>query len=238
MRRFVQAFSSGEGLPPDAESALVELPQRYNIAVRKPAGVLHARDGAIVLGAFVWGLIPRWSKAPETKYTTVTARLERAARSRIFRDAWEKRRCVIPMSGYYKWDRTAKPPVPHFVQASSGEVLLAAGLWETWEKDDAPPLHSFSVLTHPNAAIPAPLVPDGPLFLPHDRWREWIDGEPWFPERFLKKLAQPALGSYVVSRAVRDPNRDDYTLLEPVSAGAPLPPPRDDDFESDGFDDE
>ncbi|MET1163392.1 MAG: hypothetical protein ABWY48_12740, partial [Pseudoxanthomonas sp.] len=74
----------------------------------------------------------------------------------------------------------------------------------------------FSILTHANAAIPAPLVADGPVFLTPERWKKWLDAELWFPKRFLLASPQPALESYRVSRAIRNPGRDDYTLLEPA----------------------
>lgn len=237
MRRFVQAFASAQALPAtfsdDICEALCALPDRYNISVRKHAGVVHHDADGLAVGDFRWGLVPRWSKEPDTKYTTVTARLDRAPASRIYREAWRSRRCVIPMNGYYKWDRTTSPAIPYFIQAQSGAVLLAAGLWEAWSKQE-PPFSSFSILTYPNPAIPAPLVPDGPVFLPHDRWQKWITGEPWLPMLFLKGLRQPALEAYPVSRSVRDPDRDDYTLLEPVD---PAELSRNED-DPDGFDED
>jgi len=226
VRRFVQAFSSRDLLPTSMPAALatalLAMPDRYNISGRTPAAVLWhddnaARDG-VQAGEFTWGLVPMWSKTPETPYTTVTARLQRAPRSRIFRRPWERRHCVVPMNGYYKWDRSVKPAVPYFIQAQDGKALLAAGLWETWSKGDAP-LHTFTILTHPNAAIPAPLVADGPVFLPHKDWHQWITQALWFPMRYLTTLPQPALEAYRVSRAIRDRTRDDYTLLEPAAAG-------------------
>ena len=223
MRRFVQAFSSGDGFAPGFPSvlreALAAAPDRYNIAVRKPAGVIVLEDGALLAKEFQWGLIPRWSKAPETPYTTVTARLQRAANSRLFKRAWETQHCVVPLNGYYKWDRTVKPALPYFIQAGDGQILMVAGLWECWEKGETP-LCSFSVLTHPNPAIPPPLVADGPVFLPPDRWGRWLDADQWLPRRFLLNSVQPALEAYPVSRAIRDPLRDDYTLLEPADAMA------------------
>lgn len=223
MRRFVQAFSAGEGFPADFPPALREslsaAPDRYNIAVRKPANVIVLEAGEPVAKEFQWGLIPRWSKTAETPYTTVTARLERAAKSRLFKQAWETRHCVVPLNGYYKWDRTMKPAVPYFIQAADAQVLMVAGLWECWEKGETP-LCSFSILTHANTAIPPPLVPDGPVFLATDRWRRWLDADRWFPKHFLLNSAQPTLEAYPVSRAIRDPQRDDYTLLEPADATA------------------
>lgn len=217
MRRFVQAFVPGslpDALPPEVAAALARSPERYNIAVRKPAAVIFDRGDSVCVEDFDWGLVPSWSKQPETKYTTVTARLERAPTSRIYRRAWECRRCVVPMTGYYKWDRTAKPAWPYFIQSQSGDVLFAAGLWDRWPSD-APQHYTFTVLTAANAAIPPPLVPDGPVFLPAGKVAEWIAG-PSGAMRFLARMSQPVLEAYRVSRAIRSRDVDDYTLLEPA----------------------
>jgi putative SOS response-associated peptidase YedK len=219
MRRFVQAFAQDDipaAFAPGVAAALAAAPARYNIAVRKPAIVLFERDEALCVEEFDWGLVPSWSKLPETRYTTVTARLERAPNSRIFRRPWENRRCVVPMNGYYKWDRKSDPPQPYFIQAQAGGMLFAAGLWDHWHRDE-PELYSFAILTNANAAIPAPLVPDGPVFLPAGKVADWIRG-PLLATRFLTQMKQPALEAYPVSRAIRSRDVDDYTLLEPVDS--------------------
>jgi putative SOS response-associated peptidase YedK len=234
MRRFAQAFLP-EAIPPAVPEvlarALADAPQRYNIAVRKPASVIFDGGAGLAVGDFTWGLVPSWSKLPETKYTTVTARLERAPTSRVYRSAWEKRRCVVPMTGYYKWDRAAKPARPYFIQSHGGDVLFAAGLWDRWPADE-PQLRTFSVLTTANDAIPPPLVPDGPVFLRGDAVADWIAG-PWLPSRFLARMRQPALDAYPVSRAIRGRDVDDYTLLEPIDASGDM-----DASPGDGWDDE
>ena len=220
MRRFVQAFGAAEfpaTLAPVVASALHAVPERYNVAVRKPAAVVFDRGDGLCVEDFDWGLVPSWSKLPETRYTTMTSRLERAPTSRIFRRPWERRRCVVPMNGYYKWNRAAQPPQPYFIQAQSGAVLFAAGLWDHWHREE-PELYSFALLTHANPAIPAPLVPDGPVFLPAGKAVEWIAG-PLLPMRFLVRMKQPALEAYPVSRRIRSRDADDYTLLDPVDPG-------------------
>lgn len=219
MRRFVQALSGQqawlEAHFPDLSAPLLDGPDRYNISGEGAAFVvLETKDGLQVREC-IWGIVPPWSKTPTTRYTTVTARLDRAARSRMYRRAWATQRCVVPMSGYYKWDRTVSPARPYFIQSASGAPLLAAGLWECWDRE-GPAVYSFSVLTYPNPAIPPPLVRDGPVFLPPTDWRRWLQRARWLPERYLKGLKQPRLEAYRVGTAIRDAKRDDYTLLEPV----------------------
>jgi putative SOS response-associated peptidase YedK len=234
MRRFAQAFlpeAMPEALDPRVAAALVDAPERYNVAVRKPAAVVLDRGAGVVVEDFDWGLVPSWSKLPETKYTTVTARLDRAPTSRIYRRPWESRRCVVPMTGYYKWDRSTKPARPYFIQSRDGRVLFAAGLWDRWPAD-APELYTFTVLTAPNDAIPPPLVPDGPIFVPAGDVRAWIEG-PWLPSRFLSRMRQPELDAYPVSRRIRSRDVDDYTLLEPVDPREDADPSDDGDLEDD-----
>lgn len=225
MRRFAQAFADGaslpHGLPVDVVQALVDAPDRYNVAKGKPASVIAAnQQGVPVVADMAWGLVPRWSKTPSTPYTTVTARLERAPRSRIFAQAWQLRRCIVAMSGYYKWDRQRKPPWPRFIQRSDGVALLAAGLWEYRERaqgeEGEDGLLSFTLLTGPNPSIPAPLTPDSPVFLDPASGLRWLAGEFTTPRSLARRALLPALESYPVSRRVGDAKRDDYTLLEPV----------------------
>ncbi|WP_282257453.1 SOS response-associated peptidase family protein [Stenotrophomonas sp. PS02301] len=221
MRRFAQAIADSEslpaGLPAELARTLAAAPDHYNIAKGGVATVLaRDHDGSIAVADMVWGLVPRWSKEPATPYTTVTARLDRAPRSRIYAQAWAQRPCVLPMTGYYKWDRERRPPWPLFVQRKDGLALLAAGLWEHWESDDGQQLDSFTVLTGPNSAIPSPLTPDGPIFIAPATALDWLRATLQTPAALRARASTPALEAYPVSRAFRDPSRDDYTLLEPV----------------------
>jgi putative SOS response-associated peptidase YedK len=221
MRRFVQALSSGTGIadavPAGVRDALVEFPDRYNIAIRGSAAVVFIQEQRWKVASMSWGLVPSWEKEANTRYSTQTARLARAARCRLFRSSWASRRCVLPINGYYKWDRDSTPRQPWFIQASDGAVLFAAALWSLWGEVDTG-LLSFSVLTHENPGIPSPLVPDGPRFVPPARIANWIQAEPDHAARWLLRQPQPDLEAYPVSRRVANRKFDDYSLLEQAAA--------------------
>ena len=222
MRRFVQAIAADavpDVLPVEIGAVLPDAPPRYNIASNGDALVLLMHDGEVAVDTLRWGLVPRWSKLPETAYSTITARLDRAPTSRIYARPWASRRCVVPMNGYYKWDRSGARPVPHFIQSRSGELLFAAGVWDLWEREP-PPLASFALLTMPNTAIPRPLSPDGPLFLPASNILDWLSDPAPDPAR-IASTSQPELEAYPVSKRIRSRDVDDYTLLEPAAPDAP-----------------
>ncbi|WAC64040.1 SOS response-associated peptidase [Pseudoxanthomonas sp. SL93] len=234
MRRFAQAIADrdqlAESIPEAIAQAIADDQDRYNIGKGKPANVIAMTDNRlVVLIDMVWGLVPRWSKEPTTHYTTVTARLERAPKSRIFAQAWKERHCLVPMSGYFKWDRQRKPPWPHFIQTRDGSALLAAGLWERWEGEDGTSLLSFAVLTAPNLAIPSPLTQDGPIFLEGKNAIRWLTGSISSPRSLLRHAHVPSLESYTVGRAIAKADVDDYTLLEPVDPAEKGPEPTDED---------
>lgn len=223
MRRFVQAFTEDDPLLaalPSVQQSLADQPGRYNIGKSKSAAVIYfTQDGIAAVSTMIWGLIPRWSPEPSTPYSTVTARVDRAPKSRIFNQAWRQRRCLVPMSGYFKWNRQHRPPWPHFIQRADGQTLLAAGLWEAWT-DDASRIESFSILTGPNASIPAPLTPDGPIFLSAMAGLDWLSGKIDSPNLLMHQALLASLESYPVSRKIKDAELDHYTLLEPVDPDA------------------
>lgn len=221
MRRFVQALSAAEldlPLPPPVRATLQRLPERYNISKGQAAGVVFLDHGQWQVREMSWGLVPSWEKQPSTAYSTQTARLLHAPDSRLYRRAWALRRCAVPLNGYYKWDRQGVPRQPYFIQSAGGELLFAAGLWSLWGGDSDTPFWSFSVLTHTNPAIPSPLVPDGPWFLPAARIGEWLAAAPEDARDWLLRLRQPRLEAYAVSRRVANRRLDEYSLLEPLLA--------------------
>src|SRR5260370_28071723 len=81
-----------------------------------------------------WGLVPYWwSKPLKPMPATFNARSDTVATKPMFRDAFKRRRCVIPMSGFYEWRQMEDGKQPFFISAADGGVLSVAGLWDTWK---------------------------------------------------------------------------------------------------------
>jgi len=222
MRRFVQSLSALESLPailPDSvKSSLLELPDRFNIGAGDDAGVLRCVDRIWTVVEMRWGLVPSWEPQPQTAYSTQTARLDRAPVSRMYRRAWQQRRCLVPLNGYYKWDRQSAPRRPYFIQRRDGCPLFALALWDRW----GDVLDSFALLTFPNSSIPPPLTPDGPVFLPAAKFDQWFEADPSDALTLAQTAEQPPLEAYPVSRRVANRKRNEYFLLEPIEIEHPV----------------
>ncbi|HEX7242624.1 MAG TPA: SOS response-associated peptidase [Longimicrobiaceae bacterium] len=186
---------------------------RYNVAPTQHAPVLVREDGGLALSSFRWGLRPGWAKdkAPEP----INARSEDAAGKPYFRSAFRSRRCLVPASGFYEWQKTPDGKVPHWIHRADGEPFTFAGLWEVWHPKDAEPVHSFCILTTSPCDLMRPIHDRMPVVLDGEARDAWLD--PRADAATLQELMRPfggALTAYPVSTRVNSPRNDGPELLE------------------------
>jgi len=115
------------------EISEVNFPPRFNIAPTQPAPVVRLdtagdREGAVMR----WGLIPHWMKKPPTGTQLINARAESLTEKPAFRDAFRRRRCLVPADGFYEWRSTNGRKRPYYVRSRGLPMLAFAGLWETF----------------------------------------------------------------------------------------------------------
>lgn len=103
--RFVQLPVVDFGQPGLADLApgLAEIQPSYNLAPTQRASVILDHGEGRQVTRLSWGLLPFWAKAKGLQGSTINARIETVATKPAFRSAFKKRRCVIPMVGYYEW---------------------------------------------------------------------------------------------------------------------------------------
>ena len=197
----------------------------YNVAPtdRVPA-VACDRGGRRLLGAFQWGLVPSWAGDPSGGARLINARAETVAEKPAFREAFARRRCLIPADGFYEWRLTTgglKQPVfisPPAATAPSALFALA-GLWEVWRPaPDAPPLRTCTIVTTSANARLSVLHDRMPVVLPPSAWSTWLD--PTVDDRhgelsaLLVAAPDDAVELRDVSRLVNDVRNNGPELLE------------------------
>jgi putative SOS response-associated peptidase YedK len=133
--------------------------------------------GSRVLDAYRWGLVPWWAKDPGGSNTTFNARAETVATKPSFRDAFKSQRLLIPVDGFFEWDRRGASKVPHFFTRAGGGPVVLAGLFDRWRDPStpgSPPLVTCTVLT----TTPGPDI-DGihnrmPVVIEPDAYDLWL----------------------------------------------------------------
>lgn len=197
-----------------------DLKPRYNIAPTQQAPVvrLAAAGDKRELSLLKWGLVPFWSKDPTIGNRLINARSETAREKPAFRDAFKKRRLLIPASGFYEWKNEERGKQPYFITAKNRELLSLAGLWERWDQGQEQPLETFTILTTEPNPLVAELHNRMPVIIPPQSFAAWLD--PLTGEDHLQQLLKPYpeedLTYYPVSRQVNKTSNDRPELIEPL----------------------
>jgi len=206
------------------------LEPNYNVAPSLDVYVVVESGGVRRLDTFHWGLVPFWAKDPSTGNKMINARAESIAEKNAYKHAFKKRRCIIPVDGFYEWKKIPgqKAKQPYFIHRVDGEPMALAGLWEVWRPADdvdrtGDPLRSCTIITgQPNEKV-ASIHDRMPVMLPPSAWEAWLDRENDDLDT-LGKLLVPAPASLLelhpVSRAVNNVRENGEDLIEPVPEGS------------------
>jgi putative SOS response-associated peptidase YedK len=123
-----------------------------------------------------WWLTPFWAKEVSTKYSMFNAKSETAAKSPAFKEPYRKRRCVVPISGFYEWCRENNQKVPYYISAEDDNALLLAGLWDKWRnRESGDALYSFTILTTDAHESMRFVHHRQPVMLSLDEAKLWLD---------------------------------------------------------------
>jgi len=168
--------------PADALIEIFDLQQtfdfvlRYNIAPTQDVPVIFQdrEQGSRHLVAMHWGLIPFWAKDPKLGGKMINARAESLVDKSAFRQAFLKRRCLVPADGYFEWQKVGKRKQPYYIHRTDDHAFAFAGLWEVWHGTE-PPLKSYSIVTTESNALTKDLHDRMPVILHPSDYDRWLD---------------------------------------------------------------
>ena len=202
-------------------------PARFNIAPTDPVLAVrwNAKTGERSLDALRWGLIPYGARDRSMAARLINARAETLATTPAFRDAFQRRRCLIPASGFYEWRKDGKTRTPYAIVPTDAPLFAFAGLWENWrdpaQGENAAWVRSCTIVTGEPNALLAPIHGRMPVILPEAAWAPWL-GETPATAAELQALLRPypteRMRVYPVSPRVNNVRNDDPSLAEPVMA--------------------
>lgn len=188
-----------------------ELTPRYNIAPSQRVGIVRlARPGGRQFAWVRWGLVPAWATDPGIGARTINARCETAAAKAAFRGPMRRRRCLIPADGFYEWRREGSRKQPFYFSLADGTPFAFAGLWERWERGEAP-LETCTILTTAANEVVGAVHHRMPVIVVPAAHHIWLD--PTIPGEValgavLEPLSTLALRGVAVSSLVNNPAND------------------------------
>jgi putative SOS response-associated peptidase YedK len=197
------------------------LQPRYNLTPGQAVAVVREHDGRRRLDTLQWGLIPFWAKDATIGRRLINARLDSVASKPAFREAWQRRRCLIPASGFYEWSEPqGGRKRPYFIRPGDEPLLALAGLWERWRTPTGEKLETCVIVTTDANAELAKVHDRMPLLIPRDAQALWLDARSSLEDVLKLVERPPALRIDLVGFGVNDPRRDDETLIAPLDEAA------------------
>jgi putative SOS response-associated peptidase YedK len=188
---------------------------------------LDDEAGGRELAMLKWGLVPFWAKEGKSPGSMINARAEGIADKPAYREAMRKRRCLVPVSGFYEWMKVGAGKQPHYITSAGGEPLVFAGLWEWWrpkaepgsEADARPTLETFTVITTTPNEMMEKIHDRMPVILDPADFDRWMDPAVEDPARvvdLLKPYPAELMVATPVSTRVNSPKNDDAECVRPL----------------------
>lgn len=195
-------------------------PPRYNVAPTQPVPVVGLKNGIRVFHLMRWGLLPSWVKDPARFTLLINARSETILEKPAFRNAFRRRRCLIPADGYYEWQDLGGRKRPLFIYPRDGQPIAFAALAETWIGPNGEEVDTVAIVTTAASHELTGLHPRVPVTIaPHD-FEPWLACAHEDTGDAIALLRPPAEGQFAwhqISIAVNRVANDAPELIVPIS---------------------
>ncbi len=195
---------------------------RYNIAPTQTAPIVRF-DGEADhrrLDLVRWGLTPKWMKGQRP---IINVRSETIGEKPTFRKAFQERRCLVPATGFYEWQKLGTAKQPFHIRQHNQPIFAFAGIWDRFQSDGDEMIDSFAILTTSPNAVTAPIHNRMPVILDPAGWERWLDStiaetgvlaDLFEPISADRTIAEP------VSSHVNSASHDDERCIQPLAEGS------------------
>lgn len=191
---------------------------RYNIAPSQPILMLSNRNGGTLEHA-IWGLVPAWAKQTDEVKSMINARAETVASRPMFRGSLRHKRCVVPASGFYEWQKTGSGKQPFYVTLPKEQPMLFAGLWEDSPDRGGGEVRTACIITTAANPFMRSVHDRMPAILTPEEAKTWVQTRDTEAQE-LTKLLRPYTGAMkkvAVGRMVNSPANDLAECIAPLA---------------------
>jgi putative SOS response-associated peptidase YedK len=202
------------------DSRYANMPPRYNGAPSQDMLVIRQnhKTGERSLDPLKWGFIPYWCNDPKGGRKPINAKAETVATLPTFREAYRKRRCIVPVDGFFEWKamKGQKAKQPYAIGMKDRTPFGIAGLWENW-KDPATGewIRTFAIVTTNANDMVADIHDRMPAILAPAHYDRWLSDEP-DPRDLLRPFPADLMCMWPVSTRVNKPENDDALIIDPI----------------------
>ncbi len=191
---------------------------RYNICPTQDISVAVEFGGERYLTPMRWGFIPHWYKSPSDGPLLINARSETVAEKPAFRDASQKRRCLIAVSGFYEWHRPeGGAKEPWYFTPNGADLFAFGGIWQAWTAPDTGQrVVTCALSTTASGDRMSEIHHREPVVIDPADFGDWLATDHRLPNQYLGHRPDDFYNRHRVSTAVNSARAGDASLIEPI----------------------
>ena len=174
---------------------------RYNVAPTQMAPIIRIDSDSDnrKFEMLKWGMMPRWLKIPKP---IINVRSETIAEKPSFRKSFTERRCLVPATGFYEWQKLGSAKQPFHIYNRSAKLFAFAGIWDRFKDKNSEPFEAFAILTTEPNEVAAAIHNRMPVILDKAGCERWLD---------------PTLQDLHPLAELFEPTSANQTIAEPIS---------------------
>ena len=197
------------------ESENVENGISYNIAPSQST-IIITNSKFFKIESAHWG-IKFFDKRQNQEKNIINSRLETIQKKILFKESFEKRRCVIPANGYYEWSVKDNIKIPYFINIPDKEMIYFAGIWKYFNFKKSS-MKVFSIITKPANNLLKEIHDRMPVTLSAEESKDYLDHN---NSDYLTNNVQSILEEYFeffkISKFVNNPINNSSECIKAIN---------------------
>jgi len=167
-----------------------------------------------------WGLIPYWCKDAGGGRKPINAKGETVASLPSFREAYRRRRCVLPIDNFFEWKaiKGERAKQPFAIGMKSGKPFALAGIWGNWQKPGSDEwVRSFAIITTTANELVSDIHERMPVIIPPESYDRWLSSVEPDPRDLLVAFPASLMTMWPISTRVNKPDNDGPAILDALA---------------------
>lgn len=191
----------------------------FNIMPGSLIPVVYREESRRHVYNFIWGLIPKDAEEEKAGIENYEVNVEDLDEDEWLKECLDRRRCLIPANGFYKWKTTKKKSTPFYIRLLSNDLMALGGIYSVWKSSSGRDVYSCAVLTTEANALVQPVDDRMPVIVRPENYEQWLSDKPLEEAELNKLLRAYSMTEMAVNRVsedVNDPENNSPELIQPI----------------------
>ena len=151
------------------------------------------------------------------KQLVINSRIETINTKLLFKESFLKRKCIIPINGYYEWKIENNKKKPFYIKLGDSELIFLAGIWRK-EIINNQKIRVFSIITKEANILTLDIHHRMPMILNANNAIHYLENQKdnsLLNEVYKNQVID--LNYHEVSKYVNTPKNNDLKCLQPIN---------------------